>query len=150
MNPRHSSPAQADLRWRDGLQAKLRTKYSNMHIKAFNKICLIRLNLPGFAHLFDRNGFWITGAQIDDDSSLYSVSNATGVTPLNVVLSCSRCAPKQYTPPDKQQIYNRMNGSPGDPPGTHMHKFKPKRITPFTHRLVSDPTGMEAGWETLT
>jgi len=31
-----------------------------------------------------------------------------------------------------------------------MHKFKPKRITPFIHRLVSDPTGMEAGWETLT
>ena len=150
MKPQHSSPAPADLQWRYDLQAKFCTNYSIMHIKAFNKRCLIRLNPPGFGHLFDRNGFWITGAQIDDDSSLYSVSNATGVTPLNVVLSCSRCASKQYTPPDKQQIYNRMNGSPGDPPGTHMHKFKPKRITPFTHRLVSDPTGMEAGWETLT
>jgi hypothetical protein len=150
MSPRHSSLAQANLRWRDGLQARFCAKYSIMHQKAFHKGCLIRLNSPGFAHLFDKNGFWITGAQIDDDSSLYSVSNATGVTPLNVVLSCNRCASKQYTPPDKQQIYNRMNGSPGDPPGTHMHKFKPKRITPFTHRLVSDPTGMEAGWETLT
>ena len=150
MSPRHSSPAPADFRWRDGLQARFCTQYSIMHIKAFNKRCLIRLNSPGAGHLFDRNGFWITGAQIDDTSPLYPVSNATVVTPLNVVLSCSRCASKQYTPPDKQQIYNRMNGSPGDPPGTHMHKLKPKRITPFTHRLASDPTGMEAGRETLT
>ena len=150
MNPQHSSPAPANLQWRYDLQAKFCTNYSIMHIKAFNKRCLIRTNSPGAGHLFDRNGFWITGAQIDDDSSLYSVSNATGVTTLNVVLSCSRCASKQYTPPDKQEIFNRMNGSPGDPPGNHMHKFKPKRITPFIHRLVSDPTGMEAGWETLT
>jgi hypothetical protein len=38
--------------------------------------------------------------------------------------------------------------SPGDPPGNRVHQFKPKRITPFIHRLVSDPIGKEAGWET--
>ena len=54
-------------------------------------------------------------------------------------------APSSLHATHKQQIYNRMNGSPGDPPGTHMHKFKPKRITPFIHRLVSDPIGKEAG-----
>jgi len=148
--PQYSSPAPADLQWRYDLQAKFCTNYSIMHIKALNKRCLIRINSPGAGHLFDRNGFWITGAQIDDTSPLYPVSNATVVTPLNVVLSCSRCASKQYAPPDKQQIFNRMNGSPGDPPGNHMHKFKPKRITPFIHRLASDPVGMEADRETLT
>ena len=150
MIPQQSSPAHADLRWRDGLQAKFCTYYSIMHHKAFNMRCLIRCNSPAVGYLFDRHDHWITDAQIDDPPILYSASNATGVTLLNDFPSCRGSSSKQYTRTNKQQIYNRMNGSPGDPPGTHMHKFKPKRITPFIHRLVSDPTGMEAGWETLT
>jgi len=150
MSPRHSSLAQANLRWRDGLQARFCAKYSIMHQKAFHEWFLTRLNSPGVEHLFYKNGPSATGSQIDDPSSLYPLPNTTGVPPLNDLPSCSGRSSKQYKPAHKQQIYNRMNGSPGDPPGTHMHKFKPKRITPFTHRLASDPTGMEAGRETLT
>jgi hypothetical protein len=129
MNPQHSSSAQADLRWRDGLQAKSCTSYSIMHDKAFNESRLRQCSFPGVGYLFDRYDRWITGTQTDDPS-------------------CCRCGSRQFTPSHEQQIYNRMNGSPGDPPGNRMHKFKPKRIAPFIHRLAGDPTGKEAGWET--
>ena len=149
MIPQQSSPAHADLRWRDGLQAKSCTPYSIMHHKAFIKRSF-RYNSPRVGYLFDRHDRWIIGPQIDDPSSLYPTLMVMGVTLLNDFPSCRGSSSKQYTRTNKQQIYNRMNGSPGDPPGTHMHNFKPKRITPFTHRLASDPTGMEAGRETLT
>jgi len=149
MNPQHSFTAPADLRWRDGLQAIFCTQYSKMHYNAFNKSGLRQCSSPGTGFFFDKIGSWITDAPIDDPSNLYPVLKVMRVTLQNDSSGC-RCGSKHFTPSHKQQIFNRMNGSPGDPPGTHMHKFKPKRITPFIHRLVSDPTGMEAGWETLT
>ena len=51
-------------------------------------------------------------------------------------------------PPGKEMNFNRMNGSPGDPPGNIMKRIIKHRIVPFIHRLAGDPTGMEAGWET--
>ena len=51
-------------------------------------------------------------------------------------------------PPGKEMNFNRMNGSPGDPPGNLMKRIINQRIVPFIHRLAGDPTGMEAGWET--
>ena len=150
MNPQHSSPAPAVLRWRDGLQVKFCADYSIMHVTAFNKRCSMRINSLGVGYIFDSKVPWIVGTQIDDPSSLYPAPGVTGFTPLKNFLFCRRSASKQCSPPDKQQIFNRMNGSPGDPPGNHMHKFKPKRITPFIHRLASDPVGMEADRETLT
>jgi hypothetical protein len=51
-------------------------------------------------------------------------------------------------PPGKETNFNRMNGSPGDPPGNLMHRLIHQRIVPFIHRLAGDPTGKEAGWET--
>jgi hypothetical protein len=51
-------------------------------------------------------------------------------------------------PPGKELNFNRMNGSPGDPPGNHMIRIINQRIVPFIHRLAGDPTGKEAGWET--
>jgi hypothetical protein len=34
-------------------------------------------------------------------------------------------------PPDKEITYNRMNGSPGDPPGTFVHQSKKQKNRPF-------------------
>jgi hypothetical protein len=150
MNPQHSSPVQAVLRWREGLQGKFCTNYSIMHAMTFNVSCLRQYNSPGVGYLSDRNGLWIAGDKIDDPSSLYPVSITTRITQLNDFPPWGGSLSKQYTRTNKKQIYNRMNGSPSDPPGAHMHKFEPKRITPSIHRLVSDPTGKEAGWETLT
>jgi hypothetical protein len=56
--------------------------------------------------------------------------------------------PRRLYPPGKEMKFNRMNGSPGDPPGNRMHQFKPTRFAPFIHRLAGDPIGKEAGWET--
>jgi len=50
--------------------------------------------------------------------------------------------------PDKRIQFNRMNGSPGDPPGSCMHKFTNERIVPSLTRLVGDPYGKEANRET--
>jgi hypothetical protein len=54
----------------------------------------------------------------------------------------------QFRPPDKRIQFNRMNGSPGDPPGSCMHKFINERIVPSLTRLVGDPYGKEANRET--
>jgi len=54
----------------------------------------------------------------------------------------------QFRPPDKRIQFNRMNGSPGDPPGSCMHTFTNERIVPSLTRLVGDPYGKEADRET--
>ena len=51
-------------------------------------------------------------------------------------------------PPGKEMNFNRMNGSPGDPPGNLMDRIFNQRIVPFIHRLAGDPSSKEAGWET--
>jgi hypothetical protein len=54
----------------------------------------------------------------------------------------------KFRPPDKRIQFNRMNGSPGDPPGSCMHTFINQRIVPSLTRLVGDPYGKEANRET--
>ena len=56
----------------------------------------------------------------------------------------------KFGPPDKRIQFNRMNGSPGDPPGSCMHTFTNERIVPSLTRLVGDPYGKEANRETTT
>ena len=56
----------------------------------------------------------------------------------------------KFRPPDKRIQFNRMNGSPGDPPGSCMHTFINERIVPSLIRLVGDPYGKEANRETTT
>jgi len=66
------------------------------------------------------------------------------------ITGCSSGSPRRIKPIDKHIKFNRMNGSPGDPPANRMHLYKHKGITPINHRLASDPSGKEAGWETIT
>jgi len=54
----------------------------------------------------------------------------------------------KFRPPDKRIQFNRMNGSPGDPPDSCMHSFTNERIVPSLTRLVGDPYGKEADRET--
>jgi hypothetical protein len=51
-------------------------------------------------------------------------------------------------PPGKESKFNRINGSPGDPPGNRMHRVINHRIVPEITRLAGDPIGKEAGRET--
>ena len=52
--------------------------------------------------------------------------------------------------PYKRIQFNRMNGSPGDPPGSCMHTFINERIVRSLTRLEGDPYGKEANRETTT
>jgi len=54
----------------------------------------------------------------------------------------------KFRPPDKRIQFNRINGSPGDPPGSCMHTFINQRIVPSLTRLMGDPYGKEADRET--
>ena len=151
MNPQHSSPSQVDLRWRDGLQERLCTNYSLLHVQAISENILVHSSLSSIGFLSRSRTPLLIGGQTDVAASLYPTSIAPGTKPEgSFSVGSNTDSLSLFTAIDKQQIFNRMNGSPGDPPGTHMHKFKPKRITPFIHRLVSDPTSMEAGRETIT
>ena len=151
MNPQYSFPVPADLRWRDDLQAKYCTDYLLLHVCAINENRLVHSSLCSIGFLSCRETPWLIGGRTDVSLSVHPLPSDPGTPPQDCFPGgCSSGALRQFTPIDKQQIFNRMNGSPGDPPDPHMHKFKSKRITPFIHRLVSDPTGMEAGWEALT
>ena len=56
--------------------------------------------------------------------------------------------PIRLYPPGKESKFNRINGSPGDPPGNRMHRVINHRIVPNITRLAGDPIGKEAGRET--
>jgi hypothetical protein len=52
----------------------------------------------------------------------------------------------KFRPPDKRIQFNRMNGSPGDPPGSCMHTFTNERIVPsLTSRGRSVRQGGQSG-----
>jgi len=52
--------------------------------------------------------------------------------------------PRRLYPPGKEMKFNRMNGSPGDPPGNRMHQFKPKN-RPF-HSPSRGRSIQQGGW----
>jgi len=148
MTPQHSSPALAELQWRHGLQEAFCTNYSLMRYSAVIKSKLRHFSLCSISFLSCWHKPWIIGDRTDVTSSLHPTPIDPGATPQDSFPGgCSSGALRQFNSIDKQQIFNRMNGSSGDPPGSGMHLFKTKRVTPFYDRLVSDPTSMVAGRE---
>jgi hypothetical protein len=151
MNPQHFTSARTALRWRGSLQEESCTDYMTVH-----HIASIRRGLVRFNHLLSIGKLpcWQQpcdiGVQIKNAETVYRTTNESGCSNLGgFPSSCSNGSLKS-NPDNIQQRFNRMNGSPGAPPGTRMHTFKLKRITPFNNRLASDPSGKEAGWETTT
>jgi hypothetical protein len=151
MNPQHSSPARAASRCREALQVNVCTEYKSVHVYGYitsSDSCLI---VPNGGLL----SCYLPPSEIGDrrmiTEKFFHPPNKLGFNAMNrPITGCSSGSPRRITPIDKHIKFNRMNGSPGDPPANHMHISKPKRITPFNHRLASDPTGKEAGWETTT
>jgi hypothetical protein len=151
MNPQHSSPARAVSRCRDALQVNVCTEYKSVHVYGYitsSDSCLIVPNggllsccYPP-SEIGDRRMF---------TESFLRPPNEPWVNVIGRSLTgFSSVCPGRTILIDKHIKFNRMNGSPGDPPANHMHISKQKRITPFIHCLASDPTGKEAGWETTT
>jgi hypothetical protein len=151
MSPQHSSPAPAASRCRDALQVILCTEYKSVHVKVCITSRYSSHNLPGGGlKSYCVLPCYIGGRTKNTESFLHppNVSVCSGLSrPLVGYISDSQ---RRFSVIDKHIKFNRMNGSPGDPPANRMHIYKQKRITPVHHRLASDPSGKEAGWETIT
>ena len=151
MSPQHSSPARTASRCREALQVNVCTEYKSVHLNGYIMGRSSRHNLPGGGLKSYCMLPCYIGGRARITESVFRPPNelmCIGVT--RSTTGCSGGSQRRFSPIDKHIKFNRMNGSPGDPPANHMHISKPKRITPFNHRLASDPTGKEAGWETTT
>jgi len=124
------------------------TNYSNLHNKAFYLTIFFRCNSYFIKCSLPRYKPWLIRVVIQKVSSTCLPSNDRAPTQscgTPTICGGGRLDP---LPPGKQQTFNRMNGSPGDPPGNLMDRIFNQRIVPFIHRLAGDPSGKEAGWET--
>ena len=148
MNPKRTFPAMADWRWSRSLQAKHCNNYTAMHMQANIKTKLVRQKPSFVSFLFRCHDPWFSGMRTKQISSVCSVLNYFTVTRADGFPSGSCRNLSKFAPVGKQQIFNRMNGWPGDPPGTHLNLLKPKRIVPFLTRFAGDPIGKEAERET--
>ena len=148
MNQKSFSPSLADCELIATSQSSLCANYTFMHYKTLYFGRLVRSNSYFLKYSLPRYKPWIIEMVIQKISSI--CLPLKGRAPTRSCCTPTACGSGclNSVPPDKQQIFNRMNGSPGDPPGAGMHLFATKRVTPFIHRLVSDPIGKEAGWET--
>ena len=148
MNHQPTFPARADFRWSRSLQAEYCKYYTLMHNQANINTRLV-LKTPSCVSFSSCcHDPWFIGTRTKEIPSVCSVLNYFRVTLKDVFSSGSFSDPFKAAPVGKQQIFNRMNGWPGDPPGSQLNFSKPKRIVPFTTRLAGDPIGKEAERET--
>jgi hypothetical protein len=151
MIPQHSSPAPADSRCRDALQVNVCTEYKSVHLNGYITRRYSRHNALGRGLLSCCLPPCEIGGRTRNTEAFLHPPNELGLRAMDRPLTgCGSGSPRRISPIVKHIKFNRMNGSPGDPPANHMHISKQKGITPFIHRLASDPSGKEAGWETTT
>ena len=151
MNPQHSSPARAVSRCRDALQVNICTEYKSVHLNGHITSSYTRHIIPNGR----RKSYCQAHCEIGDrrmfTESFLRPPNEPWVNVIGRSLTgFSSVCPGRTIPIDKHIKFNRMNGSPGDPPAIRMHISKHIGITPVNHRLASDPIGKEADWETST
>jgi len=151
MSLQHSSPALAASRCRDALLVNVCTEYKSLHLKVYITRRYSHHDALGRGLLSCCLPPCGIGGRTRNTEAFLHPPNELGLNEMNrPITGCRSGSQRQFSPIDKHIKFNRMNGSPGDPPANRMHKSKPKRITPFNHRLASDPSGKEAGWETTT
>jgi hypothetical protein len=151
MSPQHSSPAPAASRCRDALQVNICTEYKSVHVNG----CISNSDTR---HIVPNGGLLscsvppseISGRTRNTESVFRPRNELMCIGATRSTTGCSDLSKRRFSPIDKHIKFNRMNGSPGDPPANRMHISKQKGITPVNQRLASDPTGKEAGWETIT
>ena len=122
MNPQHSSPARAVSRCSEALQVNVCTKYKLMHHQAFIKISTMRYILPGGKQPSYCVPLYEIGGRTKNPESVSRPPNEhrCSVTARSLA-RCSSAPQRQFSPIDKHIKFNRMNGSPGDPPANRMH-----------------------------
>lgn len=151
MSPQHSSLARTFSRCRDALQVNICTEYKLVHVNG----CITSSDSRHIVSGRKLPSYYVSPCDIDASTINIPLIFRAPNEPRHcgIVRPLARCisdSQRQFLPIDKHIKFNRMNGSPGDPPANLMHISKQKRITPFIHRLASDPIGMEADWETTT
>jgi hypothetical protein len=140
MSPQHSSPAPAASRCRDALQVILCTEYKSVHVKVCITSRYSSHNLPGGGlKSYCVLPCYIGGRTKNTESFLHppNVSVCSGLSrPLVGYISDSQ---RRFSVIDKHIKFNRMNGSPGDPPANRMHISYSQNFTPLIHYHVSIP-----------
>jgi hypothetical protein len=147
MSPQHSSPAPAASRCRDALQVILCTEYKSVHVKVCITSRYSSHNLPGGG----LKSYCVLPCYIGDQTLIAeSFLHPPSEPWLNVIgrflAGFSSGSPRRITPIDKRIKFNRMNGSPGDPPANRMHTSKQKEsLLLFTVSRVIHPARRPAG-----
>ena len=151
MNPQHSSPARTASRCRDALQVNICTEYKLVHLNGCKSNSDTRHIAPNGGLLSCSVPPSENGGRTRNTESVFRQPNELMcIEATRSTTGCSDLSKRRFSPTDKHIKFNRMNGSPGDPPANRMHISKQKGITPINYRLASDPSGKEAGWETTT
>lgn len=149
MSPQHSSPARAVSRCREALQVKSCTEYKSVHVNG-------HITSSDWRHIVPNGGLLSCcvppseiGGRAKNPKSVSRPPNELmriGIT--HFTTRCSGVSQRRFSLIDKYIKFNRMNGSPGDPPANRMHILISRNFTPLAHRLENDSSGKEAGWET--
>jgi hypothetical protein len=148
MNPQHSSPAPAASRCRDALQVSLCTRYKSVHLKVY-------INIRYSSHIVPNGELLscsVPPSEIGDrrkyTETVFRTQNIPKCSGLTRPLAgCSSGSQRRITPIDKHIKFNRMNGSPGDPPANRMHISNSQNFTPLIHYHVSIPATKAASRE---
>ena len=148
MNPQHSSPAPAVSRCSESLQVNVCTKYKLMHVKVIRLSRYLCQNLPyGRLPTYYTTPSEIGGRTRNTEEFLHP-PNELGLNEVNrPITGCSSGSQRRITPIDNHIKFNRMNGSPGDPPANRMHISISQKFNLFIHYLVSIPTTRAANNE---
>ena len=122
MSPQHSSPAPAASRCRDALQVNTCTEYNIMHLKVYINSKCSRYNAPVGGLL----SYCLPPCHIGDrrknTESVFRPQNIPECSGLARPLAgCSSGFLRRLPPIYKHIKFNRINGSPGDPPANRMH-----------------------------
>ena len=143
MSSQHSSPAQAASSRRDDLQVYVCTEYKSVHLNGY-------ITSSDLRHIVPNGGLKSysvppcnTGDRWKNTESVFRPQNFPECSGLARPLpGCSSGFLRRIAPINKHIKFNRMNGSPGDPPANRMHISFPQNSTPLAHRLESDPASM--------
>ena len=150
MSTQHSSPARPASRCRDALQVKSCTKYKAMHVNGYITSSDTRHIVPNGGLLSCCVPPSEIGDQTRNTESVFRPPNelmCIGIT--RFTTGCSGDSQRQFSPIDKHIKFNRMNGSPGDPPANRMHILISQNFTPLAQCLEGDPASMAASRVTL-
>ena len=127
MNPQHSSPARTASRCRDALQVKYCAEYKFMHVNVYITSRDSRHIAPYgrlLSYCVTRSVF---GARTTNTESVFRPQIRPELDGSNRPSSvCRSDSQRQSSLIDKHNKFNRMNGSPGDPPANRMHTSKQK------------------------